>query len=77
MLILSPILVYQKKTMNNQTPKHQEKALSLAVFGGGCFWCTEAVFQQLRGVGKVTSGYAGGKIPNPSYERVSVGTTGY
>lgn len=49
----------------------------VAVFGGGCFWCTEAVFQRLKGIVKIVSGYAGGKIPNPSYDRVSVGTTGH
>ncbi|PIR83614.1 peptide-methionine (S)-S-oxide reductase [Candidatus Kaiserbacteria bacterium CG10_big_fil_rev_8_21_14_0_10_51_14] len=48
-----------------------------AVFGGGCFWCTEAVFQMLKGVLKVESGYAGGAIDNPSYETVSAGTTGH
>jgi peptide-methionine (S)-S-oxide reductase len=49
----------------------------IAVFGGGCFWCTEAVFKLLRGVISVTPGYAGGAIPNPTYEAVSTGTTGY
>lgn len=48
-----------------------------AVFGGGCFWCTEAIFQMLSGVSKVESGYAGGKIENPSYEQVSSGNTGH
>lgn len=48
-----------------------------AVFGGGCFWCTEAVFQMLKGVSKVESGYAGGKIKNPSYRQVSGGGTGH
>jgi peptide-methionine (S)-S-oxide reductase len=51
--------------------------MSTAVFGGGCFWCTEAVFQMLKGVSKVESGYAGGAIDNPSYEQVSSGSTGH
>lgn len=48
-----------------------------AVFGGGCFWCTEAVFQMLKGVSKVESGYAGGHIANPSYEQVATRKTGH
>ena len=51
--------------------------MKTAVFGGGCFWCTEAIFQMLKGVSKVESGYAGGKTENPSYEKVSSGTTGH
>ena len=49
----------------------------LATFGTGCFWCTEAVFQQLKGVSKVVSGYSGGRVPNPTYQQVCTGTTGH
>jgi peptide-methionine (S)-S-oxide reductase len=48
-----------------------------ATLGGGCFWCTEAVFQQLRGVHSVVSGYGGGDVPNPTYRQVCSGTTGH
>ncbi|MHA3049907.1 peptide-methionine (S)-S-oxide reductase MsrA [Acinetobacter sp. ANC 4639] len=48
-----------------------------ALFGGGCFWCVEAVFLQLRGVLQVTSGYAGGHLVEPSYEAVCNGNTGH
>ena len=48
-----------------------------AVFGGGCFWCTEAVFKMLRGVLSVLPGYSGGKTKNPTYEEVSGGNTGH
>ncbi len=47
------------------------------VFGGGCFWCTDAIFKMLRGVVSVTAGYAGGTIPSPTYEQVCGGKTGY
>jgi peptide-methionine (S)-S-oxide reductase len=49
----------------------------IAVFGGGCFWCTEAIFTRLRGVESVESGYAGGSTSNPTYEEVSGGNTGH
>ncbi len=49
----------------------------IATFGGGCFWCTEAVFQQLRGVEKVESGYSGGHVKNPIYWDVTTGRTGH
>ena len=49
----------------------------ICTLGSGCFWCSEAVFQMIRGVEKVESGYAGGEVPNPSYEQVSTGTTGH
>jgi peptide-methionine (S)-S-oxide reductase len=48
-----------------------------AIFAGGCFWCTEAMFRELRGVLQVESGYTGGTIPNPTYEQVCEGTTGH
>lgn len=48
-----------------------------AVFGGGCFWCTEAVFKELKGVLKVEPGYAGGEDQNPTYQKVSSGRTGH
>ncbi|MFK7817170.1 MAG: peptide-methionine (S)-S-oxide reductase MsrA [Planctomycetaceae bacterium] len=49
----------------------------LATFGGGCFWCTEAVFQKLRGVSKVVSGYSNGDTENPTYHDICTGTTGH
>jgi peptide-methionine (S)-S-oxide reductase len=52
-------------------------AVEVATFGSGCFWCTEAVFQQLRGVQKVVSGYTGGSVKNPTYEQVRSGSTGH
>jgi peptide-methionine (S)-S-oxide reductase len=48
-----------------------------ATFGGGCFWCLDGAFRQLRGVEKVESGYAGGRRPNPTYEQVCAGVTGH
>jgi len=52
------------------------KETAIATFGNGCFWCTEAIFQQVKGVGKVTSGYCGGDVENPTYKQVCSGTTG-
>lgn len=49
----------------------------VATLGGGCFWCLEAVYDELRGVEQVESGYAGGTVPSPSYEQVCAGSTGH
>ncbi len=49
----------------------------IATLGGGCFWCLEAIFNELRGVEKVVSGYSGGSVPDPSYREVCAGTTGH
>jgi peptide-methionine (S)-S-oxide reductase len=77
-MILSLLLIgvitgpAQTKTMENST-----NHLETATLGGGCFWCTEALFQMLPGVKSVSSGYAGGTTANPSYEEVCTGTTGH
>ena len=55
----------------------QTETQDVATFGGGCFWCTEAVFEQLQGVESVVSGYAGGHVVNPTYEQVCAKTTGH
>jgi len=54
-----------------------ETKTAVAVFGGGCFWCTEAIFQNLRGVLNARPGYAGGELAEPTYEQVSSGKTGH
>jgi peptide-methionine (S)-S-oxide reductase len=53
------------------------ESLDTATFATGCFWCTEAIFQQLKGVKKVTSGYSGGHVDNPTYKEVCTGETGH
>ena len=63
------------QNINKETTMNENSAL--ATFGGGCFWCTEAVFQNIHGVGKVVSGYSGGKIENPTYKEICTGTTGH
>ncbi len=55
----------------------ENRNLQTAVFAGGCFWCTEAVFQRLEGVIKVVSGYTGGAIKNPAYREITTGRTGH
>ena len=60
-------------TNNTSTPL----SIDTATFGTGCFWCTEAIFQQVDGVIKVTSGYSGGETENPNYKEVCTGTTGH
>ncbi|MEZ4853829.1 peptide-methionine (S)-S-oxide reductase MsrA [Flavobacterium sp.] len=54
-----------------------EEGKQIAIFAGGCFWCTEAVFTNLKGVEKVTSGYIGGTTQNPTYKEICTGTTGH
>ncbi len=61
---------------NAMTPFSSD-TLAVATLGGGCFWCIEAVFEQVEGVTEVVNGYAGGHVPNPTYEAVCSGTTGH
>ena len=63
--------------MTEATATGTENKEQVATFGAGCFWCTEAQFQQLEGVTKVESGYSGGMVDNPTYKQVCAGTTGH
>jgi len=68
------IMTHEINTENS----HSEKTgLETATLGGGCFWCLEAIYEKLRGVKEVVSGYSGGTVANPSYEAVCTGTTGH
>ncbi len=61
----------------NQTKKFMEKNTDTITFGGGCYWCMEAVFQRLNGVENVASGFSGGQVENPTYKEVCTGLTGH
>ncbi len=63
----------KEKKMESQTNKN----LETATFGSGCFWCAEAIFERVKGVKSVVSGYAGGSVENPSYKEVCNGNTGH
>ena len=65
------------KTEKQETVAIKTEKNQVAILGGGCFWCTEAVFELLEGVDSVVSGYAGGANPNPTYEQICTGTTGH
>ena len=63
--------------MTQQTQAADQPAVAKATFGGGCFWCTEAVYAQIKGVESVVSGYIGGQVENPTYKQVCSGLTGH
>src|SRR4051812_19115166 len=65
------------KTMSTSLMNTAFEKVDTATFGTGCFWCTEAIFEQLNGVLKVTSGYSGGHVKNPTYKQVCTGETGH
>ena len=75
LLALVPLCGRAQKMNTNEFKS--TNATELATLGGGCFWCTEAVFERLDGVKSVTSGYAGGKKDNPTYEDICTGATGH
>src|SRR5260221_13752095 len=67
----------QSPASRSPSRRTEVDTMEIATLAGGCFWCLEAVFQQLRGVTKVVSGYSGGSVPNPSYQAVCTGATGH
>lgn len=83
LLIIVSLLVTNCVTKNKSMKKFEPIAMlpedgrEVAIFAGGCFWCTEAIFLELKGVESVTSGYTGGTTQNPTYEDVCLGYTGH
>ena len=75
------LLITSKDSTNMSQASNQSAAnppgREVITLGGGCFWCIEAVFQRLKGVKSVASGYAGGDVPNPTYKAVCTGDTGH
>ncbi|RZK61872.1 MAG: peptide-methionine (S)-S-oxide reductase [Pedobacter sp.] len=67
----------KSKTTDNKGDSKMDKNTETAIFAGGCFWCTEAFFTDLKGVEKVVSGYIGGKTVNPTYKEICSGMTGH
>lgn len=76
-LLIAGFAVGLPHHMNANESSKGTNATELATYGGGCFWCVEAIFQRLDGVKSVTSGYAGGKKENPTYKEVCGGDTGH
>lgn len=77
-LLVSALLFPIGAVAQTKTEKTtMEKQTAIATFGSGCFWCTEAIFENVAGVLKVESGYSGGKVKNPTYKEVCTGLTGH
>lgn len=80
-LVFSASAIDVKLKISDQDKENQivmsKEGLSVATFGAGCFWCVEAIFQDVKGVHKVESGYSGGHVKNPSYREVCAETTGH
>ena len=76
-LFISFWALTRTEAKTSQKEKPMQNKTEIATLGGGCFWCIEAIYERVRGVIKVTSGYSGGHVENPTYEQVSTGTTGH
>jgi peptide-methionine (S)-S-oxide reductase len=76
--LLAPLAKVSAQDASGKSASPEQASQSeTATFGGGCFWCVEAVFENMEGVEDVISGYAGGRVPNPTYHQVSTGLTGH
>ncbi len=75
--LLATGTLFAQKSAADATKAQQQAGLETITLGGGCYWCVEAVYENLVGVQSVVSGFAGGKTANPTYEQVSSGNTGY
>ena len=76
-LSLLIILAFNYNVKDERSALVDNKNLEIAIFGNGCFWCTEAIFEKLDGVSKAVSGYSGGMVENPTYNEVCSGETGH
>lgn len=77
-MLLLPVVLYGSHKFNNtETMNKNNETYQTATIGGGCFWCIEAIYNQVNGVISATSGYSGGKIKNPTYREVSSGMTSH
>ena len=65
------------KPKNSDEIAQNKTPMEISIIGGGCFWCTEAVFEKIKGIRDVVSGYAGGEVLNPTYKQICTGTTGH
>ncbi len=77
MVLAAGLLISNTTAAQERKAAGEPRKTELATFGGGCFWCMEALFERFNGVKAVTSGYAGGKTPNPNYKQVCTGETGH
>ena len=69
--------VMAKETVEQKILNENNDSMEISIIGGGCFWCTEAVFERIEGIKEVISGYAGGEPPNPTYKEICTGKTGH